>query len=265
MRYKYSYSNHKIRQALSIYRLYYFLAPRSYSVFMVGALFCTLLVKLFHSLRYDLVGEYIGWILADVSFLLIIEVVLALICYRWPRKWVLRTATIIAAVVCTWSVMNAGWLIRTGTQILPTVLLPLVRAPLNSFIIIGVNLARMPKAAVLLLGPSAIALTFFFFVLAKPLIVNYSRKRLLNKVFVCCIIIFATVVVREAILTEQGSAQIAYEELSYNCQLKAVTSLIMPGRRTKTDSAKPKRKIPTFDNIILDFNTHQTRFFHPGF
>ena len=245
MRYKYSYSNHKIRQALSIYRLYYFLAPRSYSVFMVGALFCALLVKLFHSLRYDLVGEYIGWILADVSFLLIIEVVLALICYRWPRKWVLRTATIIAAVVCTWSVMNAGWLIRTGTQILPRVLLPLIRAPLHTLCIIGVNLIKMPKATIILLGPCAVALTFFFVVLANPLPPNYNRKRFFRRVIVSIIIIIISIIAHGG-LSRKGSPQVASLGLHYNCHLRAIFSIVISDYRL---SVEPERKIPTLDQL----------------
>ncbi|GAH99284.1 unnamed protein product, partial [marine sediment metagenome] len=146
-----------------------FLAPRAYSIIMFGALFCTLAVKFFHSRRIGLVNEYFGWILADIAVLLGIEVVLVAVCFRWPWRWVIRAACVIAAVVCTWSVMNAGWLIRTGTQILPTVLLPLFRDPLNTLLIIGVNLVKMPAVAVILLGPSAVALAFFFFVLAKPM------------------------------------------------------------------------------------------------
>jgi len=212
---------------------------------MVGALFCALLVKLFHSLRYDLVGEYIGWILADVSFLLIIEVVLALICYRWPRKWVLRTATIIAAVVCTWSVMNAGWLIRTGTQILPRVLLPLIRAPLHTLCIIGVNLIKMPKATIILLGPCAVALTFFFVVLANPLPPNYNRKRFFRRVIVSIIIIIISIIAHGG-LSRKGSPQVASLGLHYNCHLRAIFSIVISDYRL---SVEPERKIPTLDQL----------------
>ena len=104
--------------------LYGLLAPRAYSVIIFGALFCTLAAKFFHSYRLNLVGEYFSWVLTDIAVLLGIEVLLALVCFRWPRKSVVRAAVVTAAVVCTWSVMNAGWLIKTGTQILPTVLLP---------------------------------------------------------------------------------------------------------------------------------------------
>ena len=136
------------RSGVGIPRLYDYLAARAYSAIMFGALFCTLAVKFFHAWRTGSVHEYLGWILSDIFFLLGIEVIMAIICFRWPRKWVLRVATFTAALVCTWSVMNAGWLIRTGTQIFPRVLLPLFRDPISGFKMVGVNLIKMPKAAV---------------------------------------------------------------------------------------------------------------------
>jgi hypothetical protein len=68
MSYEHSYSSRKIRQVLSVRRLYHFFAPRAYSVIMFGALFCTLLVKFFNSWRYDAISEYTGWVLADNGF-----------------------------------------------------------------------------------------------------------------------------------------------------------------------------------------------------
>ena len=102
---------HKLASLLR--RFYRFLAPRAHSVILFGALFCTLSVKLFHAWRIGLLSEYFSWILTDLSILLTIEVILALLCFRWPHRWLLRTACIIAVVVCTWSVVNASWLIRT--------------------------------------------------------------------------------------------------------------------------------------------------------
>lgn len=228
-------------------RLRDFLALRAYSVIMLGALFCTLMVKLSHSWRYDLLGEYLGWIMADLAVLLAIEVVLSLVCFRWPRKTVVRTATIIAAVVCTWSVMNAGWLIRTGTQILPRVLLPLVRAPVNSFCIVGVNLAKMPAAAVVLLAPSAVALAFFFFVLARPKLPAYDRRRFITRIIICLVVVVTAVIARPAI-ARRGSSQIGSVGLRYNSQLRALMSLVLTDYSKQSD---PKRKIPAYDQLNL--------------
>jgi phosphoglycerol transferase MdoB-like AlkP superfamily enzyme len=233
-------------------RLHGLLAPRAYSVIMFGALFCTLAVKLFHAWRIELLGEYFRWILTDIAVLLGIEVILALLCYRWPRKWLIRMACICAAVVCTWSVMNAGWLIRTGTQILPTVLLPLVRDPANALYIIGINLKKMPAAAVILLGPSAIALAFFFTVLARPVPPRYNRRNFAVKVAVSVPVILITLFASLA-LRAKGSPSIASQGLRYNCQLRAVTSLIFyeSARLTKADLANAQREIPAFDEIQI--------------
>jgi len=242
----------KIKGVLSIRVLYSFLAPRAYSVIMFGALFCTVSVKFFHCRRIGLVNEYFSWILADIAVLLGIEVVLAVVCFRWRGKWVLRTAYVVAAVVCTWSVMNAGWVIRTGTQILPTVLLPLFRDPLNALIIIGVNFAKMPVAAVLLLAPSAIALTFFFFVLARPLPPDYNGKLFVGRIIVCVAVILIAGLAGGAV-AGQGSQQIVSEGLRYNSQLRAVTSFLLfdSSLRARGDLSSARRKIPAFDQIQI--------------
>jgi len=250
-------------RVLSVRRLYGLLASRAYSVIMFVALFCTLAVKFFHSLRSGLIGEYFGWILADIAVLVGIEIILATVCFRWRRTWVIRTATIVAAVVCTWSVMSAGWVIRTGTQILPGVLLPLFRDPLNALCTIGVNLVKMPAAAVILLVPSAVALGFFFFVLARPSPPNYNRKGFTAKIIISLIVIFIAVVT-SGLTSRRGSVQIASAGLRYNCQLKAVTSLFRVGsaRLTKTDLADATRKIPAFDQIKIRLspNTQQRKY-----
>ncbi len=237
---------------LSIRRLYCFLTRRAHSVIMFGALFCNLAAKFFHSYDNQLVNEYFSWILADIAVLLVTEAILTVLCFRWPRRSVIRTAMILAAVICTWSIMNAAWIIRTGTQILPSVLLPLLRDPINSFGIIGVNLAKMPAVAVILLGPSAVALTFFFFALAKPQSPNYSRKYFLNRTLVSCVIILVALLARAA-SDGRGSAQIASAGLRYNCQLKAVTNLLLPGpgRLARAELAGATRKIPVFDQLNL--------------
>ena len=243
--------------------LYGLLAPRAYSVIMFAALFCTLAVKFFHAWRIALLSEYFSWILADIAVLLGIEVVLAMLCFRWPHRWVIRTACLAAAVVCTWSVMSAGWLIRTGTQILPTVLLPLFRDPINALGIIGVNLAKTPTAAAILLGPSAIALAFFLSVLAKPLPAPYNKKLFTAKITLSVLIILIAVTSRGT-LTDWGSPQIVSEGLRYNCQLRAVTSFLFSdsARLAKTDLDNAKRKIPAFDNIHIAISPKQHRLNH---
>jgi glucan phosphoethanolaminetransferase (alkaline phosphatase superfamily) len=220
---------------------------------MFAALFCTLAAKFFHALRNDIVGEYLSWILADIDVLLGIEVILALVCFRWRRKWVFRAASVAAAIICTWSVMNAGYLIRTGRQILPSTIAPLFRDPVNTLALIGVNLVKMPLAAILLLGPSAVALAFFFSVLARPPRPSYNLKLFANRIAVCVIIVFAAAVGR-VVMAGRGSTQAASEGLRHNCHLKAVTNFLAPrkGQVTRRDLANAQRRIPYFDEIRIE-------------
>jgi len=235
-------------------RLYALLAPRAYSAIMFGALLCTLAVKLFHALRIELLNEYVSWILPDISVLLIIEVVLAILCFYRPYKWTIRTACIFAAVICTWSVLSAGWLIRTGTQLLPTVFLPLFRDPVNALSIVGVNLVKTPAAAAILIVPSAVALTFFFYVLANPPPPNYNRKHFAARITVSVLIVMVAIIAPASLTGRSSSSmQIISEDMRYNGQLRAVTSILFPGsaRLTKSDFADAKRKIPAFDEIKI--------------
>ncbi len=244
-------------------RLYGFLAARPFSVIMFGALFYTLAAKFFHSWRNDLVNEYVGWILADISVLLGIEVILTLVCFGWPRKLVVRITTVFAAIVCTWSIMNASWLIRTGRQILPSVLLSLIRDPLIALGMVCVNLAKMPKTAVILLGPSAIALTFFFFVLAKPMLPGYNHKRFIKRTIICIIIILTAVSLRDVVV-RRSSPQTISEEMRYNSQLKAITSLFFSdsGRLARADFTNAKRRIPAFDEVQIAMSPRSPRINH---
>jgi len=241
------------RTQYSLRNLYGFLARRGFSVIMFGALFATLTVKFFHSYRSGLVPEYLSWIPTDIAVLLGIEVVLAIICFCRPSRAVIRTATIIAAVVCTWSVMNAGWLIRTGTQILPSVLLPIFRDPISAAGVVGVNLVKMPVAAVILLGPSAIALTFFFSILAKPQRPNYKPGPFAARIVSCLLIIVAAVWARTATGPGHPSSRIASEHLRYNSQLMAVTSSLLSGSDglTRADLANARRIIPSSDELKI--------------
>ena len=237
------------------HRLYDYLAPRAYTVIMAIALFYTLAVKYFHSRRYTIGDEYLGWILADIAFLLAMEALLSLFCSAWPRKWTVRVATIIAAVICTWSIMNAAWVIRTGTQILPRVLLSLIRSPVDSLCIVGVNLAKMPIAALILLVPSAIALAFFISCLVHPRLPVYNSRRFQIRIVICVMIAAAAVIVRPAV-QRGGSTQIGAVGLRHNSQLRAVMSLVLADYRQPPDAT---RTIASFDEFAVKALPRRTR------
>ena len=244
---------------MRIRRFYGLLGPRAYSVIIFGALLCTLAVKFFHSYRTGLLNEYLGWILADIAVLLGIEAILTLICFRWPQSWVIRIACVVAAGVCAWSVINAGWVIRGGMQILPTVFVPFVLNPLTTLITVVALLIGMPASGLILLVPTALSVTFFFFVLAKPTPPNYNRKLFAYRILICVIFILTAVVAYSAV-AKQGSVSMTSAELRYNCHLKAVKNLLFADtwKLTKEDFTNAKRKIPAFDEARILLKQERT-------
>jgi lipoteichoic acid synthase len=226
------------------------LRGQAHSVIFCAALFCNLAVKLFHAQRYGLLHEYPSWIPSDVAVLVAFDIAASLICRQWPRNGVLRGVLIFAAVVCSWSVINAGWLIRTGTQILPMEFWPLLSDPINISWMIIVNVIRMPGVAAILLLPSAVALAFFFSVLRKPAAPHYRARRFRVRTAVSALVVLAALGADVAVST-LGSTPVAGTGLRFNCQARAILAFVLPEYRhvARSDFRNATRELPRADQI----------------
>jgi len=218
---------------------------------MAAALAVTLAVKFFHSWRYGMTGQYLSWVMADIAVLLGLEAVLALACFLWPRRGVVRGATIAATVACSWSVINAGWLIRTGTQVFPQAILPLIHDPLNISLLVAVNLIKNPVGCVALAVPSILALGFMGLALARPMLPHYRTLPFLGRIAGTLLVAILAMPARGAMIRRIPS-QPGVSELHYNSQLKAITSLVVPSAGLREeDFLKADRELPTPDRVRL--------------
>jgi phosphoglycerol transferase MdoB-like AlkP superfamily enzyme len=244
-------------------KAYLYLAARPYTVILLAALAYSVCTKFFWACKLQLKGEFHLWILSDIAVFLGIEVVFALICFFRPRRNTVRLVTFITALVCTWSVINAGWLRRTGTQVLPSVMLPLFRAPSDAFGIIGGGLGLMPASAVLILGTSAVLLLFFFSVIAKPVLPRYKPKRFALRIVFTCTLIAAATTAR-VLTRDQNSLQTVAQGLKFNCLSKAFVSLFAhnPSQLKRADFAKATRRLPRRDEITIEPAANSAPFRH---
>jgi hypothetical protein len=227
------------------------------SIIIVGALVCTLLAKLYWAIHINRLGLYPGWIVADLPVLVGAELLCALVCFFWQKNWAARSAFVFAALIRTWSVINAGWLIATGTQVLPAVLAPLFFDPLGRFAIIGNHLVGKPLIAAVLLVPSAIALAFFFSVLIKPTIPQLTKKHIQIRLTIYIILLIVAGVTAK--ISQINTDSKIFAELRYNSQLKAIKSIFANVRKDKTNgnSAGHIRTIPPADKKQLTLRTRK--------
>jgi len=229
-------------------RLNNMLAPRAFSIFLFTALLCTLAAKFFHAWRMSLLHEYFSWIFADIAVLLGIEIALTGICFCRPRKPVIQTAVTVAFIVCIWSVINAGWLIRTGTQILPSIFLPLFRDPLNAIGIVIANLLEMPVVALTIILLGVPAIIFFLYVFVKSPPPNHNKKFFFSKISVSVIIVIIAVAAGSTSGRNKPSLAV-YAMMRNNSLLTAAASFARLNFDSPTDGAT--RKIPAFDQIEI--------------
>lgn len=245
-------SNNKTKKPGICLAIYNYLAGRAYSVILLAALLYNIGYKLLWADKLDLISQFHKWILTDIAFIAGVEIVFMLVCWLWPKRRVIRTVTFIAALICTWSVINAAWLRRTGTQVLPNVLLPLFRYPVNAFTIVGHDLKMMPVSAIILLSCAGLLLAFYFSVLIKPQKAKYNRNVIILRVILSCIIVFSTSFARY--LTKQHNPnRMVAAGLRSNCQLRAMVSLFSSksGRLSRRDFANAQRIIPRYDEIEI--------------
>jgi phosphoglycerol transferase MdoB-like AlkP superfamily enzyme len=238
-------------------RSFNFIVAWATSFIVAGALLCTLLAKLYWAIHVKQISQYPGWIAADIAVLAAVELLCAIICFFWRRNWAARSTLVFAALVCTWSVINAGWLIATGTQVLPAVLLPLFFNPLSRLIIVGHHLAIRPLAAAAILAPSAVALAFFFYVLAKPLISRLTKKHIQTRLIIYAILLVACGIAAK--ISQTNAETKTFAELRYNSQFVAVKSTLAGIIRNKNPKTTAEwiRKIPLAEANQIPLQNHK--------
>ena len=136
---------------------------------------------------------------------------------------------------------------RTGTQILPRVLLPLFRSPLNSLRIIGVNIIKMPVASIFLLLPGVIAFSFFIYVLMEIKVPRYDLRKFFFRFLVCFVISLTAIIIRP-VFTRKVPTQVASVGLRYNAQIRAIKSIFFYKPKNELVS---NRNIPTSKKLEI--------------
>ncbi len=226
------------------------LSGQAHTVILAAALACTLVAKLFHAQRYGLLREYPSWIFSDVAVLVTFDVVASLVCRRWPRKGIVRAVLLLSGAVWAWSITNAGWLVRTGTQILPMEMWPLFTDPVDIGWMLVINLMKLPGLATVLLVPSAIVLAYFFSVLVKATPPRYDGRWFRVRV-VLAVAVAVAALAADTAFSKLGSTPIRAAGLRFNSQARALLVFVLPQYRhvARSDFKNATRELPRHHEV----------------
>lgn len=216
------------------------------------ALGCTIAVKFSHAWRSGMLEQVVPWVLADVAILGGLEAIMAATCFLWPIRLIFRINTSLASIVCLWSIINAAWLTRTGTQIFPEAILPLIRDPINVSLIVAINLIKHPVGSVALLVPCLFAIWLVLTTIVKPVVPTYRKKAFLIRIMATATIALAAVPARGTMIRRLPS-QTPNCHMHHNSHLRAVFSLFKEGNGlTRQDLADPPRTVPPPQQLWLN-------------
>lgn len=124
--------------------------PRTETLILLVGLACTVWGKLMMLRQQDtpsILIDLMKVMLPDVLFVASVFLLISCLYLLKPSVFAARGALLIAALVSTWAVLNAAWLITSGVQLQPGVLLVLARDPWNLWPLVQTHIvANLDKA-----------------------------------------------------------------------------------------------------------------------
>jgi len=154
------------------------LMPRPETTILLVAFAWTAGAKLAILDRPQPAYSILAWVdilLCDIVFFAALFLIISGLYICRPRPAVARCALLVAALTLAWSTTNAAWLIATGVQLQPGILLVLGRDPLEFWPIVQTHLMQNPEYAVPLGLTALLLIGWFLWRLVRPVPVVRSR------------------------------------------------------------------------------------------
>lgn len=157
--------------------------PRPEAVLLLLALLATLAAKLLAARHYhdsDLLVAWTRVTLPDIAFLAGVGALTAAAYATHPANVLRRLGVLLCLLVAAWAALNAVWVVVTGVQLHPGVLLVVLRHPAEFGPTVQPQLRAHPVGAVAgAVGAVAIA-AYAIMHLIRPLPMRYTRRKLLT-------------------------------------------------------------------------------------
>ncbi len=193
---------------------------------MLGGLACAVWGKLVIIARQRPESGFadgLGAVLPDIFFFFAIALVIRLLYILKPSVAIARCALVIATVVSVWSVCNMGWLMRSGVQLQPGLVLVLVRDFKEVLPVVASQFVTHLIPAILLLVVVLAAVAFFVWRLCRPLQVVHVRFLHVRWAAVKLLIVLLLLMI-QPILESKADSNMTREVLDFSSHWRALVS-----------------------------------------
>ena len=178
---------------------------------------------------------------SDVLFFSLVGGVFAAACLAPPKRFVARAALVVSALVLGWSILNAAWLIATGVQLQPGVLMVLAREPGDFVPVVATHLKQKLVYAIPIVATTVLGGAWLVWKLIRPAPLRSPRETLLRSVPAAA----ALIVAASALLTLDRGGPVAHwrEVLGFSSHWYALVNLA-GGASETADVAGSQRTLP---------------------
>ena len=200
--------------------------PRTETVILLGGLACTVWGKLVIIARQRPESGFVdslAVVLPDIFFFFAVALLIRLLYILKPSVAVARCALVMATAVSVWSVCNTGWLMRSGVQLQPGLVMVFVRDFKEVLPVVASQFVTHPIPAVLLSIVVFAAIVFFVWRLYRPLQVVAVRFLHVRWAAVKLLIVLLLLVI-QPIFESQAGSNMTSEVLEFSSHWRALVS-----------------------------------------
>jgi len=130
----------------------------------------------------ELLLPFVQAVLPDLVFFTLVAGVLVMLqCLPW-RRAMARTALLVSGLVLGWALLNGAWLITTGVQLQPGVLIVLTRTSSDMWALATGYMFRKPLYLIAVAGTVFVAGIWFLLRLVRPVVVQRSWREVVVRV-----------------------------------------------------------------------------------
>lgn len=245
--------------------------PRVEFLLLTAGLLCTLVGKfciLWRNQPVHLLSDLFYVVYSDILFFAIVILFIRLLYLIRPARWMARCVLVLAMLISIWSIFNVAWLIKSGVQLQPEVVIILLLDLRELLPLVLSHLAERPAITFLLTVLILALIILFIRWYHHPAPLNLTRSYHTRWTFIFAMVVICLVLVHPKIISNRKRS-FSSEVLSFSSHWYALVSMVtdlqeaepvLPGNRTLVRAGErtisltqvPAAELPNVVLVLLE-------------